>query len=153
MLPIAEKLNVQILIENVWNHFLYDHDGDSNQSAQPLADFVDSFGSPMVGVQFDLGNHWKYGDVARWVRTLGSRIKKLDIKGFSRQQNRFTDITEGDINWGSIKKALLDIGFSGWLAAEVGGGDRDRLSKIAGQMDSALDCTAEFKQLRDSLAG
>lgn len=139
-IPLADRLGVHILIENVWNHFLYDHQGDSNQSAQPLADFVDSFGTETVGVQFDLGNHWKYGNVAEWVLTLGDRIQKLDIKGFSRQNSRFTDITEGDINWKSVEDALIKIGFKGWLAAEVGGGDQARLTKVAGQMDQALNC-------------
>lgn len=139
-IPLADRLGVHILIENVWNHFLYDHDGDNNQSAEPLADFVDSFGTDTVGVQFDLGNHWKYGDVAQWVMTLGDRIQKLDIKGFSRQNNKFTDITEGDIDWKSVEKALTKIGFKGWLAAEVGGGDQARLAKIADQMDQALNC-------------
>lgn len=139
-IPLADRLGVHILIENVWNHFLYDHQGDSNQSVQPLADFVDSFGTDTVGVQYDLGNHWKYGDVAEWVMNLGDRIQKLDIKGFSRQKNKFTDITEGDIDWPSVEKALMKIKFKGWLAAEVGGGDQARLTKVAGQMDQALNC-------------
>ena len=137
-LPLAEKLKVQILIENVWNHFLYDHDGDSNQSVQPLADWLSSFGSEWLGTQFDLGNHWKYGNVAEWVTTLGPLIKKLDIKGFSREKNKFTDIGEGDVDWASIRKALANIGFTGWLAAEVGGGDQGRLTKVAKQMRDVL---------------
>lgn len=150
-IPLADQLGVHILIENVWNHFLYDHDGDSNQSAEPLADFVDSFGTDTVGVQFDLGNHWKYGDVAAWIETLGDRIQKLDIKGFSRQTGKFTDITQGDIDWPSIKTALAKIGFSGWLAAEVGGGDLERLSRVAQQMDAALDCNQTMSEILASL--
>jgi hexulose-6-phosphate isomerase len=141
-LPTAEKHEVAILVENVWNHFLYDHDGGADQSAQPLADYVDQFHSPWVGLQFDLGNHWKYGDVAEWIRTLGSRIKKLDIKGFSRERDRFTKITEGDVDWASIEAALAEIGFRGWCAAEVGGGDLARLKEIAAHMDEALHCSA-----------
>lgn len=137
-LPLAQKLKVQILIENVWNHFLYDHEGDSNQSVQPLADWLDSFGSEWIGTQFDLGNHWKYGNVAEWVTTLGPRIKKLDIKGFSREQDKFTDIGAGDIDWPSVRKALAGIGFTGWLAAEVKGGDQQRLESIAAQMREEL---------------
>lgn len=137
-LPLAQKLNVQILIENVWNHFLYDHEGGSDQSVQPLADWIDSFGSEWVGVQYDLGNHWKYGDVAEWVTTLGPRIKKLDIKGFSRAAGKFTDIGEGDIDWPSVRRALAGIGFTGWLAAEVGGGDQQRLETISQQMREVL---------------
>lgn len=140
-IPLADKLGVHILIENVWNQFLYDHDGGVDQSAQPLADFVDSFGTDTVGVQFDLGNHWKYGDVAGWTLTLGDRIQKLDIKGFSRQTGGFTDIGEGDIDWPSVEAALRKIGFTGWLAAEVGGGDQARLTKIASQMEKVLHCS------------
>ncbi len=84
-LPVAEKYKVAILIENVWNDFCYDHEGGDDQTADRLAAFIDEFKSPLVGVQFDIGNHWKYGDPAAWIRTLGSRIQKLDIKGFSRK--------------------------------------------------------------------
>ncbi|MEM6474171.1 MAG: sugar phosphate isomerase/epimerase family protein, partial [Planctomycetota bacterium] len=140
-LPTAEDLNVKILIENVWNHFLYDHGGDQNQSVEPLAKYVDEFKSPMVGLQFDLGNHWKYGDIAEWVRSLGDRIKKLDIKGFSRKEDRFTNVTEGDVDWPAIESALREIGFRGWCAAEVRGGDMERLREIAANMESALNCS------------
>ncbi len=139
-LPAAAENKVSILIENVWNDFLFDQEGGSDQTADELAKFVDAFNSPWVGVQFDIGNHWKYGDPAAWIRTLGKRIKKLDIKGFSRETGKFTKITEGDIDWPSVKLALQEIGFSGWLAAEVGGGDLERLKEIVANMDSALQC-------------
>ena len=140
-LPTAEKYNVPILVENVWNHFLYDHDGGSDQTADKLAKFIDAFDSPWVGVQFDIGNHWKYGDPAEWIRTLDHRIKKLDIKGFSRKANKFTKITEGDIDWPSVEQALRDINFTGWLAAEVGGGDLNRLKEVSANLDKALHCS------------
>lgn len=140
-LPDAERHGVKILIENVWNHFLYDHQGGSDQSADALAAFVDEFDSPWVGVQFDIGNHWKYGDAADWIRTLDHRIKKLDVKGFSRQQDKFTNITEGDIEWASVREALQQIGFTGWVAAEVGGGGPERLAEVAEHMEEALHCS------------
>ncbi|MCC9599898.1 sugar phosphate isomerase/epimerase [Stieleria sp. JC731] len=136
----AEKYNVNLLIENVWNKFLYDHDGDAEQSVKPLANYVDSFKSDRVGLQFDLGNHWKYGDIATWVRELGPRIMKLDIKGFSREKNQFTKIGEGDVDWPGIEAALREIKFQGWCAAEVGGGGPDRLKEIADNMEAALHC-------------
>lgn len=139
-LPVAEETKVSILIENVWNDFLYDHEGGDDQTAEKLAKFIDAFDSPLVGVQFDIGNHWKYGDPAQWIRTLGNRIKKLDIKGFSRKSGQFTKITEGDIDWPSVKTALQQIKFSGWLAAEVGGGGLDRLQEVEKNMENALQC-------------
>jgi hexulose-6-phosphate isomerase len=140
-LPVAEKHGVSILIENVWNEFLYDHQGGSDQTAEKLAQFIDAFESPWVGVQFDIGNHWRFGDPAAWIRTLGDRIKKLDIKGFSRESGKFTNITEGDIDWPSVEKALRDIGFTGWLAAEVAGGDLKRLKEISQHLEEALHCS------------
>lgn len=139
-LPDAEKHGVAILIENVWNDFLYDHEGGDDQTADRLAEFIDEFNSPWVGVQFDIGNHWKYGDPAAWIRTLDHRIKKLDIKGFSRETGKFTKITEGDIDWPAVERALREIKFTGWLAAEVGGGDLERLKEVSENLDRALHC-------------
>jgi hexulose-6-phosphate isomerase len=146
-LPLAEKLKVAILIENVWNDFCYDHEGGPNQTADRLAKFIDEFDSPWVGMQFDIGNHWKYGDPAKWIRTLGKRIQKLDIKGFSRAKGGFTKITEGDINWPSVEKALHDIGFTGWLAAEVKGGDLTRLKEVSDHLEEALHCSKSLSRV------
>jgi L-ribulose-5-phosphate 3-epimerase len=137
--PLAAELGMTIAIENVWNHFLYDHDGPENQTADKFAKFVDEFNSPFVGMQFDIGNHWKYGSPGEWIRTLNTRIVKLDIKGFSRAENRFKDILDDDIDWADVRQALDDIRFEGWAAAEVGGGNAERLATIAGQIDRALN--------------
>ncbi len=137
-IPVAEEVGVKIAIENVWNHFLYDHEGDDQQTADELVRFVDAFDSPWVGVQFDIGNHWKYGDPAAWIRTLGHRIVKLDTKGFSRTQDRFTRISESDIDWASVRQALDDIDFRGWVAAEVQGGDLEALKMISRELDETL---------------
>lgn len=134
-LPLAAELGVWIAIENVWNQFLYDHDGDSNQSAEKFKKYVDEFNSPWVGMQFDIGNHWKYGSMGDWIRTLGKRIVKLDLKGFSREMNKFTKIGEGDLDWADVRKALAEIKFNGWAAAEVGGGDIERLKEVSANMD------------------
>lgn len=140
-LPLAAELGVYIVIENVWNQFLYDHAGDSTQTAEKFIEYVDEFNSPWVGMQFDVGNHWKYGDMAQWTRDLGKRIVKLDVKGFSREKNTFTKITEGDVDWKGVQKALKEIGFTGWAAAEVGGGELERLREVSRNMDAALGLT------------
>ncbi|MBW3597521.1 MAG: sugar phosphate isomerase/epimerase [Planctomycetes bacterium] len=137
-IPLAAELGVVIAIENVWNHFLYDHEGGADQSAEKFAAFVDELNSPWVGMQFDIGNHWKYGDVGQWIRTLGRRIVKLDIKGFSRKTGEFTAIGEGDVDWAGVRQALRDINYYGWCAAEVSGGGREELTKIATQMNRVL---------------
>ncbi|GAB5441455.1 MAG: sugar phosphate isomerase/epimerase [Fuerstiella sp.] len=137
-LPLAAKLGVYIAIENVWNQFLYDHAGDHTQTADKYVQYVDELNSPWVGMQFDIGNHWKYGSMGDWIRQLGRRIVKLDLKGFSRAEDKFTKITEGDLDWADVRKALLEIHYTGWAAAEVGGGDATRLKEISANMDKAF---------------
>jgi len=136
--PLAAELGVQIVIENVWNQFLYDHDGGADQKADKFVKYVDEFRSPWVGMQFDIGNHWKYGSMGDWIRQLGHRVLKLDVKGFSRAQNKFTAIGEGDIDYTDVRKALHEINFHGWLAAEVAAGDLEYLKGVAAQMDTAF---------------
>lgn len=136
-LPVASKLGVRILVENVWNGFCYDHDGPTDQTAHRLAAYIDEIASPWVGVYFDIGNHQKYGLPQEWIRTLGTRIVKLDVKDWSRREG-FTEIGQGDVDWAAVRQALTDVGFTGWATAEVRGGDRGRLATIAGQMDRVL---------------
>jgi L-ribulose-5-phosphate 3-epimerase len=136
-LPLAAKLGVYIAIENVWNHFLYDHDGPENQTADKLRDYVDELNSPWVGVQFDIGNHQKYGPPAQWIRTLGKRIVKLDVKDWGKKAG-WAKIGQGDVDWPAVRKALLDIGYSGWAAAEVSGGGQEQLREISQQMDQVF---------------
>lgn len=136
--PLAAELGVAIAIENVWNQFCYDHDGGADQTAEKFVKYVDAFNSPWVGMQFDIGNHWKYGSMGDWIRQLGKRVIKLDVKGFSRAESKFTPIGQGDIDYADVRKALHEINFHGWLAAEVAGGDFDYLKGVAQEMDTAF---------------
>jgi hexulose-6-phosphate isomerase len=134
LIPLAAALGQRILVENVWNRMGYDHDAPPEHFVK----FVDSFESPWVGMYYDIGNHWKYGQPGDWIRAFGHRCVKLDVKGFSRQQNKFTEITEGDLPWDQVRKALDEIGFAGWATAEVGGGDVKRLTQVREQMQKAF---------------
>ncbi|MDA7928781.1 sugar phosphate isomerase/epimerase [Mariniblastus sp.] len=138
-LPLCAELGVYIAIENVWNRFLYDHDGDHLQTADKFVKFVDDLNSPWVGMQFDIGNHRKYGSMGDWIRALGKRVVKLDLKGYSRAKNNWVkEIGTGDIDWADVRKALLEINYYGWAAAEVGGGDLARLKQISANMDGVF---------------
>lgn len=136
-LPLAAELGIHILIENVWNHFCYDHGGGDDQSAEQLAAYIDAINSPWVGVYFDIGNHRKYGKPEEWIRTLGRRIVKCDVKDWGKQAG-WAKIGEGDVEWSAVQSALRDIGFTGWCTAEVGGGGEDRLRDIKARMDRCL---------------
>lgn len=136
-IPLAAKFGIHILIENVWNNFLYDPKGDNNQSADLLAKYLDEINSPWVGSYFDIGNHQRFGKPAEWIRTLGKRIVKLDVKDWGKS-NGFCKIGDGDVDWPDVREALGEIGFTGWSTAEVGGGNRDRIKEIHDRMDKHL---------------
>lgn len=140
MLPLAAALGQMILVENVWNQMMYDHDKGPEQTPERFIKFVDSFNSPWVGMYYDVGNHWKYGQPGEWIRAFGRRCVKMDAKGFSRAQNKWAEITgEGDdLPWADVRKALDEIGFAGWATAEVGKGDLKRLTLVREQMQKAF---------------
>ncbi|MBM3902436.1 MAG: sugar phosphate isomerase/epimerase [Verrucomicrobia bacterium] len=140
LLPLAAIYGQYILIENVWNQMFYDHNGAPDQGPEQFIAFVDSFNSPWVGMYYDIGNHWKYGQPAEWIRSFGRRCVKLDVKGFSRAKNAFVDITspDDDLPWKQVQKALVNIGFAGWATAEVGGGGVARLKTVREQMQKAF---------------
>ena len=127
VLPLASRLGIRVLIENVWNGFCED--------PQQLSDYIDEIDSPWVGVYFDIGNCRKFGPAEDWIRTLGSRIVKLDVKDWG-ESNSFCRLGEGDVNWPGVREALAEIGYSGWATRE--GGDRD-LADTAALMDELLD--------------
>ena len=134
-IPLAKELGIKILFENVWNNFLL--------SPVEMRRYIDEFESPWVGSYFDVGNIVNYGWPEHWIRTLGSRIGKLDIKEFSRKianekgkgAGFGVEIGEGDCDWPAVLTALKEIGYSGWATAEVGGGDLTRLTEISQRMD------------------
>ena len=109
VLPLASRLGIHVLIENVWNGFCED--------PSQLRDYLDEINSPWVGAYFDIGNCRKFGPAEDWVLTLGRRIVKLDIKDWG-QKNGFCRLGEGDVNWPEVQKALVEIGFSGWATRE-----------------------------------
>lgn len=135
LVPLAEELGVRIAFENVWNNFLL--------SPLEAARYVDEFESDHVGFHFDIGNIVLYGWPEQWIRTLGKRIFKLDLKDYSRKklndEGRWAgfgvQIGEGDAGWPRVMEALDEIGYAGWGTAEVGGGGRERLAQIAANID------------------
>ncbi|MFQ5739182.1 MAG: sugar phosphate isomerase/epimerase family protein [Acidobacteriota bacterium] len=138
VLPLARQLGVRIAIENVWNNFLL--------SPLEMARYIDELESSWVGVHFDVGNIVNYGWPEHWIRTLGHRILKFDIKEYSRkkrdQEGPYAGfrvkLGEGDCDWPAVRQAIKDIGYSGWGAAEVAGGNRERLKEISERMDRIL---------------
>jgi len=138
-LPIfAEKLNVKIANENVWNNFLL--------SPMEARNYIDQFRSKSIGFYFDCGNILAYGWPEQWIKILGSRIARVHIKEYSKKiadkQGKSAGfgvkLLEGDVNWNAVMKALGEISYNSWTTIEQPGGDSpeglkdlcDRLIKI-----------------------
>lgn len=129
VMPLASRLGVRVLIENVWNGFC--------ETAEEARDYLDEIASPWVGAYFDIGNVRKFAASETWIRALGHRIVKLDVKDWGAS-NGFCKIGDGDVDWPAVCAALAEIKFTGWCTAEVEGGGRDELADIAQRMDRVL---------------
>ena len=139
-IPLAEKLEVNIAIENVWNNFLL--------SPLEAARYVDQFRSPFVRFYFDCGNILAYGWPEQWIRILGVRIAKVHIKEYSLQKANSegrgagfrVDLLEGDVNWPAVMKALDEIGYGDWAITEQSGGNTpEGLADLSHRLDKILE--------------
>ena len=110
----AESLQVSIGLENVWNKFLL--------SPMEMRDFIDKIDSPYVGSYLDVGNTLYCGYPEDWVRILGDRIKKIHFKDYRLAAgglHGFVDLLAGDVDYPEVVKALGEIGYDGWVSAEM----------------------------------
>jgi len=108
---VAERSKVYLGIENVWNKFLL--------SPREFCQFLDEIGSEYVQAYFDCGNILIYGYPQHWIRTLGSRIKKVHVKDFVLAKRDFTYLLHGDVPWREVRQALLDIGYQDYVTVEL----------------------------------
>lgn len=111
---VAEENKVALALENVWNKFL--------MSPLEARDLIDKIDSPYVGIYFDVGNILLFGYPEQWIRILGKRIKEVHLKDFkiTRRGNYFTYLLHGDVDWHAVMAALKEIGYDGFLSAELG---------------------------------
>ncbi|MEX0677686.1 MAG: sugar phosphate isomerase/epimerase family protein [Pirellulales bacterium] len=116
LLPQAEKLGVNLNIENIFfNGYLMTPD--------EMARFVDSFASPRLHVHFDTGNIMLFQFPEHWIRILGSRIKNVHFKEFSKKGTdhsleSFRPLLDGTTNWPAVIAALDEAGYRGYLTFE-----------------------------------
>lgn len=127
VIPVAKEQKIKILIENVWNGFC--------ETPEEFRDYVDEIDSEWVGIYFDIGNVRKFGKPEEWIRMLGSRIGKLDVKDWGKE-NGFCRLGEGDVDWPAVREALAEIKYTGWATRE--GGDKS-LEDTVQLMDELLD--------------
>lgn len=126
MLPLAARLGVRILIETVWNGFCED--------PETFRDYIDLFDDPWLGAYFDIGNMQKFAPAHEWIRVLGTRTVKLDVKDWGKK-NGFCRLGDGDVDWDKCREELAKLNFTGWATRE--GRDKD-LEDTSALMDQLV---------------
>lgn len=115
LIPEAEKNQVRIGVENVWNGLFY--------SPRELIDFVNSFQSDHVGIYFDVGNVLGYHQhPPHWIELLAEKIFRVHIKDFKESVGSldgFCDLLEGDVPWEESMAALRKMGYDKTIIAEM----------------------------------
>lgn len=115
LVPTARQLHVTIGIENVWSKFLL--------SPLEMRDFIDDMAaSSALGVYFDVGNVLLTGYPEHWIKILNKRIVRVHVKDFKKSVGTaegFVDLLEGDVDFEAVKKALAEIGYDGYVTAEM----------------------------------
>lgn len=116
--PVAEKANIVIGLENVWNNLWV--------RPELFKKFVEGHKHPLVRPYFDCANHVKYGiPPETWIRVLGGAICKLHIKEYRLSPDKhsgvWTQLRENGIHWPAVRQALDDVGFNGIGTIEESG--------------------------------
>lgn len=131
----AAQYKVEIALENVWNKFLL--------SPVEMRDFIDKVDSPYVGSYLDVGNTLANGYPEHWIRALGNRIKKVHFKDYrvtAGGLHGFVDLLAGDVNYPAVMQALEEIGYDGWVSAEMIPGYTHYPETLIYNTSNAMDC-------------
>ena len=115
-LEFIEEYKIAVGVENVWNQFF--------TSPWDMAVFIDNLNSQYIKAYFDVGNVLAFSYPEYWIEILGSRISRVHIKNFLRNGHfnlggSFVDLAVGSARWPEIIAALRNVGYDGYLTAEV----------------------------------
>ena len=125
VIPLAEELKIHILIETVWNGFCY--------KPEQFRDYIDAIDSPWVQAYYDIGNMQKFAPSHEWIRILGQRTVKLDVKDWG-SKNGFCPLGQGDVDWKKIRHELEEIEFTGWATREGNDGGVEKTAKLMNEL-------------------
>ena len=136
LLDVAEKVGVDLCVENVWNGFMY--------SPLEFAGFVDSFGSDRLGIYLDVGNLLGFHQhPPHWIELLGKRIRRVHIKDFQEAFGflgayNFCNLGAGQVPWAETMGALRAVGYDSTITAEMMPWDPALLARTSAAMDKIL---------------
>ena len=110
-----EASGITVGLENVWNGFF--------TSPFDMKNFIEEIGSPNIKAYFDAGNVAAFSFPEHWIEILSDQICRIHVKGYKSEGiNRggaWARLTESTIDWQKVVNALKDIGWDGYLTAEV----------------------------------
>jgi L-ribulose-5-phosphate 3-epimerase len=116
--PIAEQLQVNIALENVWGRFLF--------SPMEWKFYLEQFNSSRIGMYFDVGNCCLYVRPQDYIEILKLNIKAVHIKNWSGDSlaggnlHGFgEDIDAGEVNFQAVFDALKAVEYAGPITAEM----------------------------------
>ncbi|MCL2740608.1 MAG: sugar phosphate isomerase/epimerase [Oscillospiraceae bacterium] len=138
--PIAEGMGVRIGVENVWNKFLL--------SPLEARDLLDKVASPYVGFYLDVGNLIQFGFPQQWIRILGSRIVNVHVKDCRANlgYSGFVDLLAGDVDFREVMAALGEVGYDGYLNAEMGG-YKDFKDQVIYNTKASMDAIFDYRTI------
>lgn len=117
VLPDAERLGVDVALENVWGRFLF--------SPMEWKLYLDQFASPRVGMYFDVGNCCLYARPEDYPPLLGQRIKAVHLKNWRGTDcggglHGFgDDLLDGEVDFSKAFAALAAVGYAGPFTVEM----------------------------------
>lgn len=118
LMPVAEKYNMKIALENL---------GNTVPNADDLIAIVDEVNHPLLGVNWDVGHANLNGlDQYEEITKLGSRLWSLHLHDNGGAPNLLSSDWHlapfyGNINYDAVMSALLTIGYAGTFNFEVDG--------------------------------
>lgn len=110
---IAEKLSMNVGLENVENFFLL--------SPRDWMSFLDEVGSKRVRMYFDAGNiiYRGMGYPDQWLLELGlDYITRIHFKD-ATSSGELKYLLEGDVDWPAVSNALKQINYNNWIGIEL----------------------------------
>ncbi len=122
-LDVAAQAGIVLALENVCSEFL--------RTARDLAGMIDEIGSPFCRVYYDVANNaWLGLDPAAEIRELGPRIARIHVKNRSSVRGTPGSVVNsvgqpGIVDFAAVRRAIHDIGYDGYLVAEVPTLDQD----------------------------
>lgn len=119
---------------------------ETEMPADELAAYIDSFGSPSIGVCYDTGNCTSYGfDAASDITKLGSRVFEVHLKDRKIGSNQSVYLGKGDTKFEACFRALKQISYTGGYTIQAWRGN-DQIADATTQLQFVTNLLAQTNE-------